>query len=313
MTTPMIKVVQWATGAVGGAQLRAVIDDPDLDLVGLFVYSPDKVGVDAGTLVDRGPTGVLATNDKREILALDADVVLHAASKGFPVNTNTDDIVELLASGKNVITTTSYNHLPTFGQETAERIDDACRTAGVRFHAAGEHPGFMFERLATSLTGLCQRVDRITVQEFVDCSGVTEPKMLVELMGMGKQPEEISVVSPMFRAVSVQYEQALAAAADALGLEVDEIRTRSDRSRRRRHAGRVRHAPGRVRRRADPLVERIPRRGADAGGRGVLDLRPDPRVEPRGRGSVPRAGDRRGHARHHRRSAHRPRADPRFR
>jgi hypothetical protein len=220
----MTRVVQWATGAVGGAQLRAVIDDPDLDLVGLFVYSPEKVGVDAGTLVDRRPTGVLATNDKREILALDADVVLHAASKGFAVNTNTDDIVELLASGKNVITTTSYNHLPTFGQETAERIEDACRTAGVRFHAAGEHPGFMFERLATSLTGLCQRVDRITVQEFVDCSGLTEPKMLVELMGMGKQPEEISVASPMFRAVSVQYEQALAAAADTLRLEVDEIR-----------------------------------------------------------------------------------------
>jgi hypothetical protein len=216
--------VQWATGAVGGAQLRAVIDDPELELVGLFVYSPDKIGVDAGTLADRAPTGVLATNDKAEVLALDADVVLHAASKGFPVNTNTDDIVALLASGKNVITTTSYNHLPTFGQDAAERIADACRQAGTRFHAAGEHPGFMFERLATSLTGLCQRVDRITVQEFVDCSGLTEPKMLIELMGMGKQPEEISVASAMFRAVSVQYEQALAAAADTLHLDVDEIR-----------------------------------------------------------------------------------------
>jgi hypothetical protein len=220
----MTHVVQWATGAVGGAQLRAVIDDPDLELVGLFVYTPEKVGVDAGALVDRAPTGVLATDDKAQILALDADVVLHAASKGFPVNTNTDDIVALLASGKDVITTTSYNHLPTFGEDVAERIETACREAGTRFHAAGEHPGFMFERLATSLTGLCQRVDRVTVQEFVDCSGLTEPKMLMELMGMGKQPEEISVASPMFRAVSVQYEQALAAAAETLHLEVDEIR-----------------------------------------------------------------------------------------
>jgi len=220
----MTRVVQWATGAVGGAQLRAVIDDPNLDLVGLFVYSPDKVGVDAGTLVDRAPTGVLATNDKDDIFGLDADVVLHAASKGYPVNANTDDIIALLTAGKNVITTTSYNHLPTFGQDAADRIEAACRAAGTRFHAGGEHPGFMFERLATSLTGLCQRVDRITVQEFVDCSGLTEPKMLVELMGMGKDPDEISVDSPMFRAVSVQYEQALAATADTLQLEVDEIR-----------------------------------------------------------------------------------------
>jgi hypothetical protein len=218
------RVVQWATGAVGGAQLGAVIDDPELELVGCFVYSSDKVGVDAGALVDRPTTGVLTTDDKDTILALDADVVLHAASKGFAVNTNTDDIVALLASGKDVITTTSYNHLPTFGADAAARIEDACHAAGTRFHAAGEHPGFMFERLATSLTGLCQRVDRITVQEFVDCSGLTEPKMLMELMGMGKQPSEISVASPMFRAVSVQYEQALGAAAATLDLPVDEIR-----------------------------------------------------------------------------------------
>ena len=43
-------------------------------------------------------------------------------------------------------------------------------------------------------------------------------------MGMGKRPEEITVDSPMFRAISVQYEQALAATADVLGLKVDEIR-----------------------------------------------------------------------------------------
>ena len=82
----------------------------------------------------------------------------------------------------------------------------------------------MFERLATSLTALSQRVDKITVQEFVDCRAVTAREMLVDLMGMGKSPEEITVDSAMFRAVSSQYEQSLAATADVLGLEFDEIR-----------------------------------------------------------------------------------------
>jgi hypothetical protein len=218
------RVIQWATGAVGAAQLREVVDRPDLELVGLFVYDPSKVGVDAGALVDRPDTGVAATNDKAAILALDADVVLHAASKAFPDNSNTDDIVALLESGKSVITTTSYNHLPTFGADADRRIRAACERTGTRFHAGGEHPGFMFERLAVSITALAQRVDRITVQEFVDCSGVAGKEMLVDLMGMGKQPEEISIESPMFRAVSVQYEQAIGAAADVLGLELDEIR-----------------------------------------------------------------------------------------
>jgi 2,4-diaminopentanoate dehydrogenase len=219
-----IRVIQWATGAVGTAQLREVIDSPDLELVGLYVYSPSKVGVDAGALVDRSPTGVVATNDAAAILRTDADIVLHAASKAFPDNTNTDDIVALLESGKSVITTTSYIHLPTFGADVHERINLACAEGGTRFHAAGEHPGFMFERLATSLTALSQRVDKITVQEFVDCRAVTAREMLVDLMGMGKRPDEITVDSAMFRAISSQYEQSLAATADVLGLHFDEIR-----------------------------------------------------------------------------------------
>ena len=218
-------MIQWATGSVGSAQLREVLDDPELELVGVFVFSPSKAGIDAGTLVGRPATGVLATDDKAAILALDADVVLHAASKGFAENTNLDDIVALLESGKNVITTTSYNHLATYGHGADTRIPAACAKTGTRFHAAGENPGFMFERLATSLTSLAQRVDRITVQEFVDCSPVSAPEMLVELMGMGKQPGEVTVESKMFQAVSIQYEQALATTADLLGLQIDEIRT----------------------------------------------------------------------------------------
>ncbi|MBH0776647.1 dihydrodipicolinate synthase [Nocardia bovistercoris] len=219
MTT---RVVQWATGPVGGAALREIIDRPELELVGVFAYSAAKFGVDAGALVDRPATGVSVTGDRSEILDLAADVVVHAASKAYG-DGNTDDIVALLESGKSVITTTSYNHLPTFGPQACARITRACRAAGVRFHAAGEHPGFVFERLAASLTTLSQRVDRITVQEFVDCSGISERRMLVDLMGMGKHPDEITVESPMFRAVSAQYEQALAATADVLGLTVDAV------------------------------------------------------------------------------------------
>jgi hypothetical protein len=220
-----VRVVQWATGPVGAAQLREVIDNSDFELAGVFVYDPAKVGVDAGALVDRPPTGVVATNEKAAILSLDADLVLHAASKAGADNTNTDDIVALLESGKDVITTTSYSHLPTYGRDTHRRISQACERGGARFHAAGEHPGFMFERLAVGITALSQRVDRITVQEFVDCSGISERRMLVDLMGMGKRPEEITTESPMFRAVSSQYEQALGAAADVLGLSLDEIRS----------------------------------------------------------------------------------------
>jgi 2,4-diaminopentanoate dehydrogenase len=218
-----IRVIQWATGPVGSVQLAEVIDNPEFDLVGLFVYSPDKVGVDAGALAGRPDTGIVATNDKAAILALDAEVVLHSASKAYGFDANTDDIVALLETGKSVITVTSYAHLPTLGSAVDERIRKACAVGRSRFCPAGEHPGFMLEKLAVSLTALSQRVDTITVQQFVDCSHVPEERMLVDLMGMGKRPEEISVESPAFRSVSTQSEQAIGAAADALGVHIDHI------------------------------------------------------------------------------------------
>ncbi len=47
------RVVQWATGTTGRLALRAVVDAPDLQLVGVRVYDSAKLGMDAGELVDR--------------------------------------------------------------------------------------------------------------------------------------------------------------------------------------------------------------------------------------------------------------------
>ena len=52
------RVIQWATGAVGQAAMEGVLDHPDLELVGAWVHSPSKDGVDLGTLMGRDPLGV---------------------------------------------------------------------------------------------------------------------------------------------------------------------------------------------------------------------------------------------------------------
>ena len=71
------RVVQWATGNQGVEAIRAILDRPDLDLVGAKVYSGDKDGVDAGVLAGRPACGVPATQDIDEILALGADCVAY--------------------------------------------------------------------------------------------------------------------------------------------------------------------------------------------------------------------------------------------
>ncbi|WP_116374058.1 dihydrodipicolinate synthase [Mycobacterium sp. MFM001] len=216
--------MQWATGAVGRAALQELIENPDFQLAGVLVYDPAKAGQDAGALCGLpATTGVLATTDKEEIFSLGADVVVHAASKAHAVETNADDICRLLAAGTNVITTTSYNHLPTYGADTEAAFVDACRAGQSRFHAAGENPGFMFERLVATVTGLSKSIDRIDLYEATDVSSVDSRPMLVDLMGMGRPPEDVSVDSPIIKKLDLAYRQALNATADVLGIALSHV------------------------------------------------------------------------------------------
>ncbi len=56
------RVVQWATGNVGRRGLRAALDRDVFELVGVYAFSPDKVGRDAGELAGIPSVGVLATD-----------------------------------------------------------------------------------------------------------------------------------------------------------------------------------------------------------------------------------------------------------
>src|SRR3954451_16997089 len=101
------RVVQWATGNIGTRSLRAVIEHPDLELVGVYVHSQEKAGRDAGDLCGVAPTGVIATNDIDDVIALHPDCVLY-----MPQGGDFDEVRRLLESGANVVTTRGEFHHP---------------------------------------------------------------------------------------------------------------------------------------------------------------------------------------------------------
>src|SRR5476649_2010646 len=100
------RVIQWATGNVGTHALRAIIERNDLELVGLKVYSDDKVGVDAGSLIGHPDTGVLAIANVADCVNYNALGTTTENPLGEPL----DDLCRILATGYNV-TTTSIDHL----------------------------------------------------------------------------------------------------------------------------------------------------------------------------------------------------------
>ena len=61
-----IRVVEWSTGYLGRMAVEAIDARPELELVGVFVSDPAKVGVDAGRLagMDRDLGVAEATHGK---------------------------------------------------------------------------------------------------------------------------------------------------------------------------------------------------------------------------------------------------------
>ena len=185
MSGPSLRVVQWATGNIGTRSLQAVIEHPDLELVGLHVHSADKAGKDAGALCGLPPTGVVATTDIEAVLALAPDCVLH-----MPQGCDVDELCRLLESGTNVVTTRGeFHHPPSIDPEVRARIDGACARGGTSIHSTGSSPGFITEALPIVLTSIQRRLDRLAIEEYADLSKRNSPNLLFDIMGYTKPPE----------------------------------------------------------------------------------------------------------------------------
>ncbi|GGJ67089.1 NAD(P)H-dependent amine dehydrogenase family protein [Streptomyces brasiliensis] len=186
------RVIQWATGAVGSTTLKAIIEHPDLELVGVWVHTPEKVGKDAGELAGlQRKTGVLATSDRDELIALDADVVVHCPAGQGPIEERDRDVFDLLRSGKNVVSSTGPYFVPEMrSPEYAQLIEDACREGGTTLMSAGANPDVVVPWLGAALTRMSLDVEHIYLAEIDDFSPNPNLNMMVELLGLGKPAEE---------------------------------------------------------------------------------------------------------------------------
>ena len=219
------RVIQWATGATGSHAVRAIAAHPELELVGALVYSREKAGRDVGELVGIGPIGVTATNDPEEILALDADCVVHMSQMALDPRPHLDDICRILESGKNVVTTvlTDLIYPSVMGPEVVARLEAACKAGGVSFHGTGIEPGWASEVLPLVLSGLWKRVDRVTVREILDYATYPSRVTLFDLMGFGHPPDRPSLIQLGIGAGKI-FDAPLRLVADGLGVELEAIR-----------------------------------------------------------------------------------------
>ncbi len=208
------RVVQWTTGNVGRQSVQAIDAHPDLELVGCYAWSPDKVGRDAGELSGIGPTGVLATNDVDALLALEPDCVVYN-----PMWVDVDEMVRILDAGVNIVTTAAFVTGHSLGDER-RRIEDACARGGASVFGSGINPGFA-NLLAIVSAGVCDRIDKITVTESADTTGYDSPATELPV-GFGR-PIDDPELQQMTAAGTAVFEDAVRLIGDGIGVEFDEV------------------------------------------------------------------------------------------
>jgi 4-hydroxy-tetrahydrodipicolinate reductase len=212
-----LRVVQWATGNIGSRSLRHIIQHPGLTLAGVYVTSAAKAGRDAGELCGLPPTGVTATNDIDEILALGADCLIY-----MPADCDLDQVCAILAAGMNIVATRGeFLHPGSMSPADRERVEQACAEGGTSIHGTGSSPGFISEALPLVLTSIQRRLDALTINEYADVSSRDSPDMLFDLMGFGHPAHEFPPERFAYGAYS--FGPSMRLVAEAVGLPIDSV------------------------------------------------------------------------------------------
>lgn len=225
------RVFQWASGTVGRHVARAAITRPDLELVGMHVTNPAKVGRDIGDILGTSATGIAATGDIELILRSDADVVVHAPLPSMVYADNADqdleDICRLLSAGKNVITVVGYMYPKAHGPEVVDRLSNACKRGSSSFHSTGLNPGWMGDLVPLVMSALVRRIDHLHVLEISNFQHYPSPEIMFESMGFGSTPEKFAQANARRMGwLNSLFNESLYMVADGLGATLDRLETK---------------------------------------------------------------------------------------
>ena len=220
------RVVHVGTGMTGSVALRAIIDDPALDLVGLKVSSPAKVDKDAGQLCGRPHVGIAATDDAAAVLDSKPDCIAYCATAVRREDEVIADIVGYLEAGINVVTISA---IPMVYPKAApanwrDPIEHAAKKGNATFYATGCEPGFVSLNLPTALLAGAGVIDSYRMDEYALDLDLAYPiwEVLHESMGFGKPDGHVPIRIAVGK-VNNDWEPVVRYIADTLGVDVERV------------------------------------------------------------------------------------------
>ncbi|HVV30120.1 MAG TPA: hypothetical protein VHC41_04510 [Mycobacteriales bacterium] len=217
------RVVVWGTGTIGAPGLKAIIEHPELELVGVHAWSADKLGVDAGKIAGTSDTGVITTNDLDALLDLGADCLAHFGNGALREAECNAEMIPFLKRGTNVVTCSQMDiFMPRYGrQEFVRPVAQACEEGKSSIFSTGVEPGYCTTGFPLSLLSVAGRVDEVHLAEIADVSAYTGVESL-KLYGFG---EPLDFEPPIYAEGigEAWHMSTVRSMAEYLGVELDDV------------------------------------------------------------------------------------------
>jgi 4-hydroxy-tetrahydrodipicolinate reductase len=174
---------------VGRYAVRAVVNHPELELVGHIVSSADKAGRDVAELAALdAATGVLASDDIDAVLAQAPDCVVYTAHSETRMMEAAEDQARCLRAGINVVSSSlfmlQYPDSPDIAF-LADPLKAACAEGGTTCFNNGIDPGFANDTMPLVFTGLSEYWTSVRMREVINYSTYEQEHTIREVMGFG--------------------------------------------------------------------------------------------------------------------------------
>lgn len=220
------KVVTWGTGNVGKYAVRAVVNHPELELIGHIVNGDDKVGKDVADLANLDkPTGIIASNDIDAVLSLKPDCVCYTAHSETRLMEAAEDQAKCLRLGINLVASSlfmlQYPDNPDVAF-LADPIKAACAEGNSTCFNNGIDPGFSNDTMPLVFTGLSETWSSIRMQEIINYSTYEQEDTIREVMGFGHPTDHACMLFEPGM-LSLGWGGSVRSVAAGLGVELDKV------------------------------------------------------------------------------------------
>jgi 4-hydroxy-tetrahydrodipicolinate reductase len=185
----MARIAVCGLGTIGSQVARLLIEHRrDVELVGAASKDPEQIGRPLHEVLGLdGPEGPVVADSVDALIAERPDAVVLATGSFLPdVH---DDVLACARAGVSLVSPCEELAYPyTRDPAVAAEIDDAARSGGATILGSGVNPGFIFDTLVATATGVAWDVEAIRGRRVVDTFQFGQN--IHFRLGIGYTPEE---------------------------------------------------------------------------------------------------------------------------